>query len=335
MRGLPQQLTLGNLQAVRDRVEPDDFRLAKHSQAFRAVAVGPLHEMRLLAGKFHQVPQECLLIVGEIHVRSSWRGGAREVKAHLHTTPDDGRVAPSPEMRDMTRMTASASTLVQPAANRTIDWGRTRYETACRQQAELVAQRIAGEIGDTLVFTEHEPVFTIGLRAGAGANLVWDEARLSREKIDVVKTNRGGDITYHGPGQIVGYPIVSLAPRQDLHAYLRFLEQVLINALGSLGLAAARREGKTGIWLGPRKIAAIGVAVRRWVTYHGFALNVDPDLTHFAGIIPCGIGAADGTVTSLRAELGREQDLAEVKTVVAREFWELLPRFLAADRPGR
>ncbi len=216
-------------------------------------------------------------------------------------------------------------------ASATLDWGRTRYEAAWRAQDELVARRIACEIGDTLVFTEHEPVYTLGLRGGAEQNLVWDPARLAREGIEVVKTNRGGDITYHGPGQIVGYPIVSLASRKDLHAYLRFLEQVLINSLGSLGLAAARREGKTGIWLGPRKIAAIGVAVKRWVAYHGFALNVNADLAHFQGIVPCGISAADGTVTSLQAELGHAVDLAEVKAVLAAEFWALLPKFLESQ----
>lgn len=203
----------------------------------------------------------------------------------------------------------------------TLDWGRTAYREAQRHQEELVARRLAGEIGDTLIFTEHEPVYTVGLRRGAEEHLVWDPARLAREGVEVVKTNRGGDITYHGPGQIVGYPIVSLAPRPDLHAYLRLLEQVLINAVGCLGLAADRRPGKTGIWLGTRKIAAIGVAVRRWTAYHGFALNVEPDLAHFSGIVPCGIGAADGTVTSLRAELGRAVPLAEVRRVLAREFW--------------
>jgi lipoyl(octanoyl) transferase len=121
---------------------------------------------------------------------------------------------------------------------------------------------------------------------------------------------------------------VSLVPRPDLHAYLRLLEQVMINALGSLGLAASRRTGKTGIWLGRRKIAAIGVAVRRWVAYHGFALNVDPDLAHFGGIIPCGIGATDGSVTSMRAELGRVVDPAEVRQVLAVEFWAEWEKFL-------
>jgi lipoyl(octanoyl) transferase len=221
---------------------------------------------------------------------------------------------------------SSPSPALAPA---TLDWSRTRYEAARRWQEELVARRIAGEIGDTLVFTEHDPVFTIGLRSGSEANLVWTPEQLAREGVEVVKTNRGGDITYHGPGQIVGYPIVSLTPRPDLHAYLRFLEQVLINAVGTLGLAAARRPGKTGIWLGPRKIAAIGVAVKRWVAYHGFALNVNANLTHFAGIVPCGIAPTDGVVTSMQAELGREQDLAEVKRVLATEFWTLWPEFLA------
>ena len=226
-------------------------------------------------------------------------------------------------------MSVAATDPATALALTTVDWGRTRYTEAWQRQEALVAQRIAGEIGDTLVFTEHEPVFTIGLRGGAEQHLVWSAERLAREGVEVVKTNRGGDITYHGPGQIVGYPIVSLAPRPDLHAYLRFLEQVLINSLGSLDLATARREGKTGVWLGARKIAAVGVAVRRWVTYHGFALNVNAHLPHFQGIVPCGIGAADGTVTSLQAESGHAVDLEEVKRVVATEFWSLWPEFIA------
>lgn len=213
-------------------------------------------------------------------------------------------------------------------ATATLDWGRTPYREAQRRQEEWVARRIAGEVGDTLLFTEHDPVFTVGLRRGAEANLVWDPGQLHQAGVDLVKTNRGGDITYHGPGQVVGYPIVSLVPRPDLHAYLRLLEQVMINGLGRLGLAATRRPGQTGIWLGRRKIAAIGVAVRRWVAYHGFALNVDPDLAHFDGIIPCGIGAADGSVTSMRAELGRAVDPAEVRQVLAVEFWAEWEKFL-------
>ncbi len=232
-------------------------------------------------------------------------------------------------MPNVRGVSADALPSSAPAAA-TLDWGRTRYAEALRAQEELVARRIAGEIGDTLVFTEHDPVFTVGLRAGADTHLVWPTDRLAREGVEVAHTNRGGDITYHGPGQIVGYPIVSLASRKDLHAYLRFLEQVLINSLVHLGLPdAARREGKTGIWLGPRKIAALGVAVRRWVTYHGFALNVSPDLAHFGGIVPCGIPSADGTVTSLDAELGYTTPLSEVRAILAREFWALLPEFLA------
>jgi len=214
----------------------------------------------------------------------------------------------------------------------TLDWGRTRHTDAQRRQEELVARRMAGEIGDTLVFTEHEPVYTLGLRKGAAGNLVWDEAQRQAAGVEVVQTNRGGDVTYHGPGQIVGYPIVSLETHRDLHAYLRFLEQVMINSLGKLGLASSRRAGKTGIWLADRKIAAIGVAVRRWVTYHGFALNVEPDLAPFGGIIPCGIAATEGKVTSMAQELPHCPPIEEVKAVLADEFWTGFPVFLAAGQ---
>ena len=223
-------------------------------------------------------------------------------------------------------------------AHETQDWGRTHHEEAFRRQQDLVSQRIAGRVGDTLIFTEHEPVFTLGVRPGAEKHIVWDAVRLAGAGVEVVRTNRGGDVTYHGPGQVVGYPIVSLAHRPDLHAYLRFLEEVLINSLGCLGLAAGRRPGQTGIWLGSRKIAAIGVAVRRWVTYHGFALNVNPDLGHFAGIVPCGIPAKDGTVTSIQAELGRAPEAAEVKNILAAEFWAGWERFNGSEGsagPGR
>lgn len=211
----------------------------------------------------------------------------------------------------------------------TLDWGRTGYADAWRRQEELVARRNAGEVGEILVFTEHDPVYTLGVRSGAEAHLLWNEAELARWGITVVTTNRGGDITYHGPGQIVGYPIISLAPRKDLHAYLRLLEQVLINTVGTFGLAAARRPGKTGIWLGSRKIAAIGIAVKKWTTFHGFALNVNPDLTPFSGIVPCGI--SDGAVTSLAAELDAAPSAEEVKRVLALEFWTLLPKFFAGS----
>ena len=209
--------------------------------------------------------------------------------------------------------------------SRTLDWGLTAYEAAWKRQEELVAQRNAGEVADTLILTEHEPVYTLGVRKDSEQHMLWDAPELQRRGITVTQTNRGGDITYHGPGQIVGYPIVNLTARKDLHAYLRLLEQVLINTVGTFGLAADRRAGKTGIWLGTRKIAAIGVAVKKWTTYHGFALNVNADLAPFSGIVPCGI--TDGTVTSMQLELGHPVDLAEVKAVLAAEFWRLLPEF--------
>ncbi len=209
-----------------------------------------------------------------------------------------------------------------------IDWGRTAYADAIARQRALVADRIAELIPDTLVFTEHDPVYTVGLRHGAAAHLLWQPEELARQGITVAETNRGGDITYHGPGQVVGYPIVDLAAVKDLHAYLRFLEEVMIRAVGALGLAATRRDGLTGIWVGSRKIAAIGVAVRRWVAYHGFALNVAPDLAHFSGIVPCGIASDDGTVTSLAAELPAPPAMDEVRNVLATEFNALWPEFI-------
>lgn len=218
---------------------------------------------------------------------------------------------------------------MDPSTSSFLDWGRTRHADATARQLALVEDRIAGKTGDTLVFTEHEPVYTLGLRAGAAAHLLWDDAERARRGIGLEQTGRGGDITYHGPGQIVGYPIVSLAQSRDLHAYLRFLEQVLIDALAELGLAGSRREGLTGIWIGPRKIAAIGVAARRWITYHGFALNLDPDLTPFSGIVPCGIPSAQGTVTSVAAELGRAPEAAKVKGLLADAFWRGLPGITA------
>jgi lipoyl(octanoyl) transferase len=218
---------------------------------------------------------------------------------------------------------------MDPSTPSFIDWGRTRHADATARQLALVDDRLSGKAGDSLVFTEHEPVYTLGLRAGAAAHLLWDEAERARRGIGLEQTGRGGDITYHGPGQIVGYPIVSLAQSRDLHAYLRFLEQVVIDALAELGLAGSRREGLTGIWIGPRKIAAIGVAARRWVTYHGFALNLDPDLTPFSGIVPCGIPSAQGTVTSVAAELGRAPEAAKVKGLLADAFWRGLPGITA------
>lgn len=200
------------------------------------------------------------------------------------------------------------------------DWGRTHYDDALARQLEMLEQRLTGTRGDTLVFTEHEPVFTLGLRAGASAHLLWSESQLQAAGVTVRQTNRGGDITYHGPGQLVAYPIVSLEPQRDLHAYLRFLEDVLIDTVATFGLTAHRRQGKTGIWIEHRKVAAIGVAARRWVAYHGIALNVSPDLGHFAGIIPCGIDATEGSVTSLVREGVTDATLERAKAAFASAF---------------
>lgn len=204
---------------------------------------------------------------------------------------------------------------------RTLDWGLTDYKEALTKQKELVEARIQGEIGNTLVFTEHHPIYTLGSRKGAESNLLWDERKRARMGVGMHNSNRGGDVTYHGPGQIVGYGIVDLSNKKDLHAYLRDLERVIINALTELGLNAERREGLTGIWVGSKKIAAMGVAVRKWVTYHGFALNVNVDLTPFSGIIPCGITPNEGTVTSMQLEMGKGLDLTQIKSTLTKHFW--------------
>ena len=200
-----------------------------------------------------------------------------------------------------------------------IDWELTDYASAFQKQKSRVEQRRAGKCGDALIFTEHTPVYTIGMRKDSEQHLLWEKAECSRQGIAVFKSNRGGDITYHGPGQIVGYPILSIAHRKDLHAYLRDLEEVIIRTLATYGLSATRRKGMTGIWLNnERKICAVGVAVRSWITYHGFALNICPNMAHFEGIVPCGI--SDGNVTSLANELDKAIDITEVKARLAVEF---------------
>ncbi len=210
-----------------------------------------------------------------------------------------------------------------------LDWGRTRYRDATQRQLEQVEQRLTGTVGDALIFTEHEPVYTVGRRQGAEVHLLWNETQRRDAGVELETTNRGGDITYHGPGQIVGYPIVDLSSRRDLHAYLRCLEQVLIDTVAEFGVSAERRPGLTGIWVEDRKLAAIGVAVRRWIAYHGFALNVAPDLRHFEGIVPCGIQSTQGTVTSLARELGRPVALEQVKPMLAERFQRAWVQFLA------
>ena len=235
------------------------------------------------------------------------------------STNPDNTAAPSPAAPPATRYYEMEPPAHPSLSGNTIDWSRTRYADAYARQLELVSRRIRNEITDTLILTEHHPVFTIGRRKDARQHLVWDSSQLQQQGVEVEETNRGGDITYHGPGQIVGYPIMDLRENRDLHRYLRHMEEALIRTLAHYGLFAGRREGMTGIWLGHRKIAAIGIAVKQWVTYHGFALNVAPTLHHFSGIVPCGI--VDGTVTSMHAELGYMPDLPTVKHLLTVEFW--------------
>ncbi|HMA42086.1 MAG TPA: lipoyl(octanoyl) transferase LipB [Gemmatimonadales bacterium] len=174
--------------------------------------------------------------------------------------------------------------------------GRVPYRAALAWQRALAEERIAGRRGDLLLLLEHDPVVTLGRTSDSG-NL------LQPEGIDVVEVERGGDVTYHGPGQLVGYPILDLSGyRQDLHWYLRTLEDALIVALARLDIAAGREPGRTGVWTSGRKIASIGVHVKRWVTWHGFALNVTTDLAAFDRIVPCGIPGV--VMTSIRQELG-------------------------------
>ena len=200
--------------------------------------------------------------------------------------------------------------------------GLVRYADALEMQAELVRQRRAGEIPDTLLLLEHPHVITLG-SGSHDENLLLTEDQLAARGIELFDTGRGGDVTYHGPGQLVGYPIFDLKPdRCDLHRYLRDLEEVLIRTLSGYGLDAHRKKGLTGVWVDDRKLAAIGVRVSSgWITSHGFALNVATDLGYFDTIVPCGI--RDHDVGSLERELGREVPIAEVEERVVQQFVEI------------
>jgi|TARA_B110000438_G_scaffold300478_1_gene352962 lipoate-protein ligase B len=202
-------------------------------------------------------------------------------------------------------------------------WGTVPYPEALERQRALVEKRKSGVIPDQLILLEHPAVYTIGARKDAEKHLIWSTVKAADSGIDIVSTNRGGDITYHGPGQLVVYPIIDLSEKRDLHAYLRNLEEVLIRILGRFDLEGARREGLTGIWCEHRKIAALGVAVKSWITYHGFSLNVDPDLKHFSGIVPCGIAEDEGTVTSMRVELAEAPVWQAVEAAVVQCFMEV------------
>ena len=194
-----------------------------------------------------------------------------------------------------------------------------------------MAERKQGAIADQLLLLEHPPVITRGVRAGAD-NVLAPPAVLRRRGVEVHDARRGGDVTYHGPGQLVGYPIVLLKPdRCDVHRYVRDLEEVIIRAVAKFGVRAARIQGLTGVWVGNDKLAAIGVRLSRWVTSHGFALNVTTDLDDFALIRPCGL--ADRGVTSLARVTGAEVSEVAVADCVARQFADVFDREIVAG-PG-
>jgi lipoate-protein ligase B len=196
------------------------------------------------------------------------------------------------------------------------------YEAAWALQLELARGRREGRLPDLLLLVEHPPTFTIG-RGGDEAHLLAGADELAALGARVYHVDRGGDITYHGQGQIVGYPIVDLWARgRDIHRYLRVLEEAIIRTLAELGVAAGRLPPHTGVWVGEEKVAAIGVKVTRGVALHGFALNVQPDMRFFAAIVPCGI--RDKGVTSLAALLGRPVDPAPVRARLAWHLGELL-----------
>jgi lipoyl(octanoyl) transferase len=197
--------------------------------------------------------------------------------------------------------------------------GLLPYGAALDLQARLVRERRAGEIPDTLLLLEHPHTITRGSASRQEHILLGPEERAARG-ISLHDSGRGGDVTYHGPGQLVGYPILDLKPdRCDLHRYLRDLEEVLIRTLAELGIRADRKTGLTGVWVEDRKLAAIGVRVSSgWITSHGFALNVEPDLSYFESIVPCGIRGHG--VGSIAAELGKPTEMALVERVVECHF---------------
>jgi len=208
------------------------------------------------------------------------------------------------------------------------DLALVTYENAMHLQQKLVSMRQRDEIPDQLLLLEHPPVITLG-RGGDAANLLASPKELREQGVRFFETTRGGDITYHGPGQIVGYPIVHLGEgKRDVRRYVTKLEEVLIRTVAEYGITATRAEGKRGIWVGNDKIAAIGVRIARWVTSHGFALNVNTDLEHFRLITPCGIQGSG--VTSIARETGRRVPPDEVRTLIARHFADVFDRHVVA-----
>ncbi len=210
--------------------------------------------------------------------------------------------------------------------------GLIGYADALALQQEAVERLRSGEDPEQLFLLEHNHVFTLG-RGASRANILADSHQLQLNSIEVHETGRGGDVTYHGPGQLVGYPIINLKPdRCDVHRYVRDLEEVLIRTIADFGVTAERIKGLTGVWVGNEKVAAIGVRIARWITSHGFALNVNTDLNYFRMIIPCGI--TDKGVTSLSKLLGQSLDMREVANVVTTHFTDVFDREIRATGEG-
>jgi lipoyl(octanoyl) transferase len=216
---------------------------------------------------------------------------------------------------DAARMSACA-----PKALQVRDLGRMRYAAALEIQQSLVERRKLGLIPDQLLFVEHPHVITQG-RAGHAENLLASESALRSAGIEFYPTNRGGDITYHGPGQIVGYPILDLREwKRDVVAYVRAIEQAIVDALAKFDIAGGRIPGCTGVWVDGKKVAAIGVHISRWVTSHGFALNHTTDLRYFQYIVPCGLTKPVTSMQELGSGSSREQVLAALSIEFAKQF---------------
>jgi lipoate-protein ligase B len=198
--------------------------------------------------------------------------------------------------------------------------GRTHFQQVWDFQKELVSRRAAGQIPDCLITTEHEPVITMG-RGTNESNLLVSSEELNQRGVTLFEIERGGDITFHGPGQLVLYPIIDLKQRgRDTHQYLRDLEQVAIRTLADFGLTAGIKEGLTGVWVDDHKVGAIGVAVSKWITYHGIAINVTTDLSYFDLIKPCGI--TEHPVGSVAALLGHDPGPDQFRSVMVKHFAE-------------
>ena len=204
--------------------------------------------------------------------------------------------------------------------------GLVPYGEALAMQRALVEERRAERVPDLLLLLQHPPVITLGVKGDGGrSNVVATTERLDQLGIEIHETGRGGDVTYHGPGQIVGYPILDLRPdRCDVHRYVRDVEEVMIRVCADYGLSAGRIAGLTGTWIGAEKIGAIGIRISRWITSHGFAFNVNTDLDHFGLIVPCGI--TDRGVTSLEKATARRVTINEAEDAIIRHFSAVFDR---------